>query len=69
MERDTRNEAGNVADTRAYPARCALYKKHTGYHGETVDRMTPACKYFEPGQQPEVAPPATRRQRARAKQL
>lgn len=66
-ETATRNEAGNVVDTCEYPFCCALYKKHTVHRGEMVHRLTPACKYFEPRQQPELAPPATRRQRARTK--
>jgi hypothetical protein len=41
----THNAAG-VADVYKYPARCALYQKHTGQHGDVLYARTTACKYF-----------------------
>jgi hypothetical protein len=46
----TRNEAGNVVDTRKYPERCLLYKKHTGRAGKSFSGSTLACNYFAPKQ-------------------
>jgi hypothetical protein len=45
-EAATRNEAGNVVDTKRYPASCILYRKRTGRHGKPLEQATPACKYF-----------------------
>jgi hypothetical protein len=42
----TRNEAGNVVCARKYNTSCALYKKHAGQHGASLDPKTLACKYF-----------------------
>ena len=46
-EAATRNDAGNVVDTKKYPTSCALYKKHTGRDGKPLAHKTAACKYFE----------------------